>query len=270
MSKTTGLRLGGWCRSFALLAVGTFIFPACGKNDDGVRPPTTDYGPAVPVGNGTARSYVMASAGGKPSEIGVALTETALGGLPAAPAMGTMYDLPLPGAGPVSLMPFDHISFDWNPNGHDPGPIYGLPHFDAHFYLQTLAVQRTITFDDPKGDIFPDANKLPAGYVTPPNTVPARTIPMMGRHWLDPTSPEFTPGTAFTQTLIYGTYDGHVTFVEPMLTSAILVPDVSVERALKQPAVYEVLGKYFPTTYAIHYNATSHEYLITLKDMVLR
>ena len=253
-----------------MLAAGIATLPACSKNDEVAKQPTADYGPTVPVGSGTARSYVIADANGKPTEIGVSLTETALSGLPATPAMGTMYELLLPSANPVSLMPFDHISFGWNPNGHDPGPIYGLPHFDAHFYLQSMAGQHTITLDDPKGDIFPDANKLPAGYITPPNTVPERTIPMMGRHWVDPTSPEFTPGTAFTHTLIYGTYNGHVTFVEPMLTRAILLPDVSVERPLKQPVAYEVPGKYFPITYAIHYNAISHEYLITLKDMVLR
>ena len=101
------------------------------------------------------------------------------------------------------------------------------------------------------------------------DVVPGRTVPMMGRHWSDPTSPEYTPGTAFTHTLIYGTYDGHVTFVEPMFTKAILVPSVSVERDIKQPAAYEVPGKFFPTKYVIRYNAESKEYIILLKDMVL-
>ncbi|GAB3867539.1 DUF5602 domain-containing protein [Hymenobacter segetis] len=269
MTTYPSLTLGGWCRAIALLALGMPLLLACSKDSDSPTQPATTYGTSVTIGTGAARSFVSADANGKPTEIGVAVNEAALASLPTTPATGIMYDMPLPANNATSQMPFDHISFDWNPNGHDPSPIYTLPHFDAHFYMQPMAAQHAITLDDPKGDIFPASNKLPAGYITAPNVAPARTIPMMGRHWVDPTSPEYTPGTAFTHTLIYGTYDGHVTFVEPMFTKAILVPAVSIERDIKQPAVYEVTGKFFPTKYVIRYNAESKEYIILLKDMVL-
>ncbi len=271
MNNPSFPRLGRWCRPFALLALGMPLFlVACKKDDDTPAvQPSVAYGPTVQAGTGSARSFVAADASGKPTEIGVALTETALTGLPAAPATGTMYDLALPGGSATTQMPFDHISFGWNPNGHDPIPIYGVPHFDAHFYLQSLAAQHTITLDDPKGDIFPTPNRLPAGYITPPNVVPDRTVPMMGRHWVDPTSPEYTPGTAFTHTFVYGTYDGHVTFIEPMLTKALLVASVNVAKSIPQPTVYEVTGKYFPSTYTIRYDATTKEYIISLKEMVM-
>ncbi|MDB5270836.1 MAG: hypothetical protein JWP58_3876 [Hymenobacter sp.] len=261
---------GGWCRATALLALGMPLLLACSKDDDSPTQPATTYGTSVTIGTGAARSFVSSDANGKPTEIGVAVSEAALGSLPATPAIGTMYDVPLPANSATSQMPFDHISFDWNPNGHEPLTIYGLPHFDAHFYMQPMAAQHAITLDDPKGDIFPATNKLPAGYITPPNAAPGRTVPMMGRHWIDPTSSEYTPGATFTHTLIYGTYDGHVTFVEPMFTKAILVPAVSIERDIKQPVAYEVPGKFFPTKYVIRYNAESKEYIILLKDMVLR
>ena len=266
-------RWGGWCRLVALLVLGLPLFVACDDDDDDSVPKqaTITYGPTVQVGSGSARSFVAADADGKPTEIGVALTESALTTLPATPVFGTMYELALPSSGSATAqMPFDHLSFDWNPNGHEPVPIYTQPHFDTHFYMIPSSVQHAITLDDPKGDILPPMSKLPAGYITPPNVAPGRTVPMMGRHWSDPTSSEFTSGGTFTHTLIYGSYDGKVSFVEPMFTKALLVPSVSIEQAIKQPASYEVAGKYFPTTYAISYNAASREYLISLKGMVLR
>jgi len=270
MLSFLALPLGSWRRPAALLALGLPLLLSCSKKEDSSpAQPSVAYGPAVQVGGGAARGFVAADAAGKPTEIGLALTETALTGLPTA-AVGPMFDVGLPASAAAGQLPFDHISLGWNPNGHGPLPIYGVPHFDVHFYLQTTAVQHTITLDDPKGDIFPAAAKLPAGYVTAPNAAPARTIPMMGRHWVDPTSPEYAPGGAFTHTFIYGTYDGHVTFLEPMLTKALLVPAVGVEQAIKQPAAYETPGKYYPTKYAIRYDAGTHEYLVTMKELVLR
>ena len=273
MSTFSALSSGGWCRPVALLALALPLLTAtaCSKNDDTpVAQPSVVYGSTVTVGSGSARSFVAADANGRPTEIGLVLTETALTGLPASPVSGTMYELALPSTSSATAqMPFDHISFDWNPNGHEPAPIYSAPHFDAHFYMQSMAAQHAITLDDPKGDILPDAAKLPSGYVTPPNVAPGRTVPMMGRHWVDPSSPEYTPGGAFTHTFIYGSYDGHVTFVEPMLTKALLAPAVSVDQAIKQPTTYEATGKYFPNRYTIRYDATTKEYIISLKDMAL-
>lgn len=260
------LRSGAWRRPAALLLVGLPLLAGC-KDDDDDKQPSTAYGSTVTVGGGSARSFIASDASGNPTEIGVRLTETALTGLPEMPETGTMYELPLPGTG--AKMPFDHISFDWNPRGHEPAGIYRVPHFDAHFYMQPTAAQHAITFDDPKGDIFPDSTKLPDIYITPPNVAPGRTIPMMGRHWVDPTSPEYGPA-GFSSTFIYGTYDGHVTFIEPMFTKALLTTSVNFSQAIKQPTVYEFPGKYFPTKYNIRYDASAHEYVISLSEMVMR
>ncbi|WP_310393506.1 DUF5602 domain-containing protein [Hymenobacter sp.] len=262
--------LAVWSRPAALLALGLPLLLACSKTEDSApAQPSVAYGPTVQVGGGSARGFVAADAAGKPAEIGLALTESALAGLPTA-AVSPMFDVALPPSAAAGQLPFDHISLGWNPLGHDPAPTYSAPHFDVHFYLQSMAAQHTITLDDPKGDIFPAAGLLPTGYVTAPNAAPARTSPMMGRHWVDPTSPEYAPGGTFTHTFVYGTYDGHVTFLEPMLTKAMLVPAVGVEQAIKQPAAHEATGKYYPTKYTIRHDAGTHEYLITMKDMVLR
>ena len=130
MANYSPSQWGGWRRSVALLALALPLFVACNDDDnDTPNQPTIAYGPVVQVGGGSARSFVAADADGRPTEIGVALTETALTNLPTTPAFGTMYELALPGSGSAtSQMPFDHLSFDWNPNGHEPVPIYTLPH----------------------------------------------------------------------------------------------------------------------------------------------
>ena len=254
-------------RAATLLVAGLGLLTACGKNDDNPQP-TTDYGPAVTIGTGKAIGYIKSDASGNPTEIGVRFNEAALNGLPATPTTGTMYDVALPPS--AAKTPFDHISFDWNPIGHEPAGVYSVPHFDAHFYMQTMSAQHAITLDDPKGDIFPATTKLPSGYSTPPNVVPGRTVPMMGRHWVDPTSPEYQPGGSFSSTFIYGTYDGRVTFLEPMFTKAMLTNSVNFTAPIKQPQVYEVSGKYYPTNYTIRYDAAAKEYVVSLTDMVLR
>ncbi|HET9504670.1 MAG TPA: DUF5602 domain-containing protein [Hymenobacter sp.] len=250
-----------------LLVASLGLLAACGK-DDKTPQPSTDYGPAVTMGAGKAMGYISRDASGNPTEIGVRFGEAALNGLPATPTTGTMYDIALPPS--AAKTPFDHISFDWNPIGHEPNGVYSVPHFDAHFYMQTMSAQHAITLDDPKGDIFPATAKLPTGYATPPNVVPGRTIPMMGRHWTDPASPEYQPGGSFSSTFIYGTYDGRVTFLEPMFTKAMLTTSVNFTAPIKQPQAYEVSGKYYPTNYTIRYDATAKEYVISLGDMILR
>ncbi|MDJ0366497.1 DUF5602 domain-containing protein [Hymenobacter sp. H14-R3] len=251
-----------------LLALGSISLSACSHHDADAPQPATIYGASIAIGSGMGRAYINTDAAGNPTEMGLRLTAAALNGLPAQPVMGTMYHLVLPAS--AAKTPFDHLSFDWNPMGHDPAPQYGVPHFDLHFYMQPMSAQMAITSDDPKGDIFPAAAGLPAGYVTPPNGVPGRTVPMMGRHWIDPSSPEYQPGGSFSSTFIYGTYNGHVTFLEPMFTKAMLTPTVNFSAAIKQPQTYEKTGEYFPTTYTIRYDAAAGEYVISLGGLTLR
>lgn len=264
-TQLTQLRPAHRAPTVLLLSLG--LLTGCGT-DSSTPQPSIDYGTAVAMGGGKAVGYIKSDASGNPTEIGVRFGEAALNGLPATPTTGTMYDIALPPS--AAKTPFDHISFDWNPIGHEPAGVYSVPHFDAHFYMQTMSAQHAIGLDDPKGDIFPVAAMLPTGYSTPPNVVPGRTIPMMGRHWTDPTSPEYQPGGSFSSTFIYGTYDGHVTFLEPMFTKAMLTNSVNFTAPIKQPQTYEKSGKYYPTKYTISYDAAAKEYVISLSDMMLR
>ncbi|MEO7905371.1 MAG: hypothetical protein ABIT06_00220 [Saprospiraceae bacterium] len=90
----------------------------------------------------------------------------------------------------------------------------------------------------------------------------------MGVHWYDETSPEINGGE-FTGTLIYGSYLGQITFIEPMISLAYLQPKPSMTFNIKQPAKYQRTG-YWPTTYSVKFNAVSKEYEITIEGFIHR
>ncbi|MEO6528687.1 MAG: DUF5602 domain-containing protein [Gemmatimonadaceae bacterium] len=222
----------------------------------------TFYGPVTTMAAGTGRSYVTLDGAGIPTVLGVALTETALSGLPAATAE---YAFEIPSQ--ASATPFKHAVINWEPTGHAPAGVYTVPHFDVHFYTITQAQRDAILIEDPqvaaKIASRPAADYFPAGYVL--GGVASR----MGQHWRDPTGPEFN-GQPFTKTVIYGSYDGRVTFVEPMLAKSYLeTKPVNVVTALKAPAKFDAQG-YQPTSYTLNWDAPTKEYRVALTELVLR
>lgn len=259
---------------FALIAVPAALLIAAGREATSSRRTATSYGTPVPLGAGTARTFLTMD-GGRPVELGIAVTEAAMTGLPAndhsLPGVMTMPDghamfehsLTFPADNPT---PFRHAVLNWNPAGHEPPGVYDKPHFDFHFYMIDEAERHAIVPDDPgfdeKAERHPKADELPAGYV------PTPAVPMMGTHWLDPAAPELNRGT-FTQTFIAGSWDGRATFLEPMITKAFLEsrPDftarIPVVRSHAEPGWY-------PQAYAIRWNADSREWHITLRDFARR
>lgn len=226
-------------------------------------------GDVVPFGEGTARSWVSLDAAGKPTAVGITLTEAALDGLPADATPGLVwmveYVLGLPPD--VSGLPFDHIGVNWNPQGHIPNGIYNVPHFDFHFYTISPEERRQITA---RGDdlercrAVPAAGEVPEGFIFAPES----EEPGMGGHWVDPQSHEFH-GQDFTSTFIYGTHDGKVIFWEPMVTMAFLETKPEVTVPLKVPGAYASEG-YYPTSYDVRYDAKRKEYTVALGGMMLR
>jgi hypothetical protein len=209
------------------------------------------YGTPVKVGNGMVRTYIVTDAkqGGKPLEIGVAMSEQSLEGLPAPMPMAAdakghdhaamqmnMYLLDLPAQNPTQ---YKFVQFDWNPAGHEPEGVYTFPHFDFHFYTVGKDVRASILPSDPlfatKAASFPAQAYWYPFYVdaaTLAGGIPAAlaTVPQMGLHWLDVRSPELQALAGhpenykqFTKTFIYGTYDGQFIFDEPMITRAYIL-----------------------------------------------
>ena len=263
----------GATATVAIATLGVAI--ACSDSATGVDKSALVYGPTVAFGQGSARAWVQTDAGGAASSIGIALTETALTGLPTTVSgpspTAIMASLPLPveAAGTA----FDHAEIGWNPLGHDPVPIYGQPHFDMHFYTISAATQAAILPNDPqwatKAANLPGAAFVPTGYVSPPAPIAASAVPQMGVHWTDVKSPEFT-GQGFSSTFIYGSWDGQFIFLEPMITKAYLDNHpANVTRDIPQPVQWAKSGSY-PTTYSVNYDASAKEFRIMLGGLTKR
>ena len=84
----------------------------------------------------------------------------------------------------------------------------------------------------------------------------------MGAHWVDKEASEFNGGT-FTRTFIYGSYNGTVTFLEPMITMAYLQTRANDMVPIPAPAKYATPG-YYPLAYKVAYDGAKHAYAIGL------
>lgn len=254
-----------------------------------------EYGPAKPLGQGSLRSFVEFKKSGKPKKIGVEFTKAALTGLPSGHSDGT-WDIPHPDGSiawyccgyehvltlppSAATTPFEHIVVNWNNEGHPPPGIYSVPHFDFHFYLISNEERRAITAPATSAEMCVRAGSLPIpltcgnldraliplspGQAPPDFISPGSVEPGMGNHMLDKFAPELS-GTPFTQTLLYGTWDGAISFFEPMITLAYL-QNLQGKSCydLKVPQGFAEAG-YYPTRYcASHKPKGQGTYQITL------
>lgn len=253
------------------------------------------YGDAVRVGEGYARGYVLydRTTGNVPVEIGVALDESAMSGLPApnphlqsTPASGHehldnhVYLLSLPGE---DAPPFEFIELDWNPGGHEPPGVYDEPHFDFHFYVVPPAARAAIVASDPdfqrKAEMLPpEAERAPFYAMAAPPGAPAPAVPLMGVHWIDVRSPELQKMMGkpeawrpFTTTFIYGSWEGRFHFLEPMITRSYIMSKKDQSSSamrneiipIPTPETVSAAG-YYPSAYRIAWDAESKQYLIAL------
>ena len=264
-------RAVGLAAALGVAAVAVAL--ACSNTDAPNSKATTTYGPSASVGQGTARTFLQTDASGAPIALGVAMTETTLNNLPTtAPGpspSAIMVTLALPAA--AANLGFDHAEVGWNPNGHEPPQLYGTPHFDLHFYMVSSAAESAILPSDPnyatKAANFPASNFVPSSYVAPPGSPAANAVPQMGLHWTSVASPELN-GQPFTNTFIYGSWDGQFIFMEPMVTKAYLQTHPNATLAIPQPAAWAKSGKY-PTTYTVSYDSTAKEFRFTLGGLKL-
>src|SRR4051812_9122435 len=264
------------CAAAAFVACSSDT-PITSANSDTIR-----YGAAQTLGNGTVRTYLVVNRNdpSTPVEVGVALSESAMEGLPAGVASSDpmanmhMYTLALP---VQNATPYKFVQFDWNPVGHEPEGVYTLPHFDFHFYTVPVSVRDGIMPTDPK--YAAKAASYPASEFRAPFYVDAATaagapasaaaVPMMGLHWLDVRSPELQELTGhpenakpFTKTFIYGSWDGQFIFDEPMITREYLMAKHdATDSAVRDEVIpvptaarYSPAG-FYPSAYRISYDA---------------
>jgi Domain of unknown function (DUF5602) len=251
---------------FLTISAG-MVFASC-KKDDNVTKEKVFTSTPQKFQHGKAWTWYEVDDNGNPLRLAVAVDDEAMNSLDTSHAGGgghhheNMLSLQLPTQ--AAATPFMHVGLDWNPHGHEPQPIYGKPHFDFHFYMMSDAERKTIPQyeqDSMKFKNFPAPAYFPATYFNP-----GGGVPQMGAHWIDFTSPELN-GAPFTQTFIYGSYNGKVNFYEPMITEAFIKANPSFERAIPQPAKVQKTG-YYPAKMRIA--KTNGVTNIILEGFVLR
>jgi hypothetical protein len=270
----------------ALLIGAAILVPLAGCSDAASEPSANDpefsrgpqhgtfFGASTPLGEGRVRTYIVIR-DGSPVELGIALTEGALRGLPEVhggdgPHSGHIaYLLPMH---PQNPTPYQFAELDWNPHGHEPMQIYGVPHFDFHFYTISRAERLAIDPADPRfverARSLPSTEYIPQGYLdaatilgAPPEAV---VIPQMGLHWVDPATPELN-GAPFTHSFFFGSWNGQLIFGEPMISKAFLETKPDVTAPIAQPQKYSPAG-FYPGSYRIYWDAQQKEIRVALTD----
>lgn len=273
----------------ALALTGAVFLPGAG------RPATTLHGPEVPVGGGTARLFIERGPDGEPQALGIALTETALAGL--ATRMNTTsrcFDkngdgtvahgeclgdyqatLAMPAGASDLRLPFRWATVNWNPEGHlPPAPaVWSAAHFDFHFFLAEPALINGIRTGPCAEFIHCEdsaraTKPLPARHAPEDYIDVGAAVAAMGNHLVDARDPELAdPARGFSHTFIYGTYDGKLIFLEPMVSHAFLSRRPRDCRPVRPPEAYATAG-YYPTSYCVRHDGTTGTYRITLEDLV--
>jgi hypothetical protein len=163
----------------------------------------------------------------------------------------------------IGTTPFRHIMINWNPNGHEPAGIYDKPHFDFHFYTISSEQRQQILpweQDSMKFKNLPAPAYFPANYM-----YFGGGIPQMGAHVVDVTSPELH-GQPFTETFFYGSFNGAIIFLEPMIELNTFM-QAQVNRAVPRPEKVAQSGLY-PRHYQVVKEPNS--YSIVFDDFEMR
>lgn len=273
--------------AFGIIVFGSLLTAASAAT-------STYSGEPVPLGNGAVNTYLTLADDAKPVAIGIRMTEAALEGLPAEPN-NTNRCFDVNGDGKLEAMveclgeheivmtwppeldqadvPFKWMGFGWAAHGHNPPNVYDVPHFDVHFYMadhdavmgiRTGPCGELVNCDDLERARMPvPASFVPAGYVEV-----GAVVAEMGNHLINTAAPELaSPPEPFTHTLIYGAFDGQITFLEPMVTRSFLLGKPDVCAPVPQPAAWQTRGHY-PTEYCIRYLPNEAAVTISLEGFV--
>ncbi len=220
----------------------------------------TSYGPLTDVGNGTMRTYITMTHKGVPVELGIQISESVLSGLSKQSNETFVIPLDNKAQGVTSI---DHVEVNWVSQGGF-SQVYSEPHFNFHFYTISQNTQMAIPpyTTVPTGfDILPPAGIIPASY----SRYPGGTA-RVGVSWIDQSSPEYN-GQPFTHTYIYGSYNGKLSFYNPMVTFAFFLKDSTIDQAIPQPTLFAKSNVYYHTHYGI--SKRDGNYYISLTNFVM-
>jgi Domain of unknown function (DUF5602) len=248
-------------KTLIFTSVTLFMLTLVACTKDEAPTPKTYKGTEQALGNGKAYSWVTFSENNTPTAIGMTFTKAAFENLSHTALTALVLNLPTEAVGKT---PFDHVFLTFSHTGHEPPGIYDIAHFDIHFYMQSLAEREAIPPYMPttaaKFDNLPADGYMPKPYFRLPEGVPT-----MGTHWANPTSTELNGGK-FTETFIMGSYDGKVTFYEPMITLAFLQSMPNITKSLPIPTKFAKAGHY-PMAYSIKQEGDN--VVVSLNEMMM-
>jgi hypothetical protein len=275
------------------LLAATLALAACASSP--TSPPARSLGWQAPLGDGVVASYAEFDASGAPAAIGIVFSARALDGLPSesdnhhcvgrgddgsmTPTTRCVHTsehvIPLPDvASRRSDVPFKWVLLNWNAHGHIPPGIYDVPHFDVHFMMAPITDVFAIQSggcgpERVRCDQFAIARKpVPADYLNADFRDVEAVAPAMGNHLIDVTGPEFNK-QPFTRSMIYGAYDGRITFYEEMVSRAHLLAKPNACTPIKAPRAFAVAG-YYPTATCVRYDAATGDYTVSMERFVAR
>ncbi|GAB3389829.1 hypothetical protein [Lysobacter fragariae] len=290
------------CQKVGAAGMQTRLLPAPGAREvigrGGYLGPCGIHGDRQALGNGTISTYVQLTPQGTPWGIGFEFPATMLDNLPHAASDGNnCFDLDNDGEidiegahgreecvggherildmpAPAAVAPFKWGLVNWNVHGHEPAHVYDHPHFDFHFYTQSLAGRNQIHMGPCAllvdcNDLATGTQPIPAGYMHQDFLDVGAVEGRMGNHLIDVNGHEWEPDGHFSQTWLFGSYGGQVTFWEPMITLAYLQARPFRCVKIKLPQRYQVAG-WYPTEYCIRYRAERGEYTVSLEGFVAR
>jgi len=186
----------------------------------------------------------------------------------------------------------DHISIDWNPCGHPPVNVFGMPHYDIHIYLVTPEFRTCMTCTQPPGAPVctpaPEAQSTARGLdffnVTtlattstvrsaanqpinmPPGFIygPEHNIPLMGGHaWNHNQEP--ASGLEWVDPIwLMSPYAGTIINYEPMIPLNFVTGDSDKEFIENLSYEGQTIGA-LPSMYSVKYDSKTEFTTLTLK-----
>lgn len=155
---------------------------------------------------------------------------------------------------------FTFATIYWEPHGHPPA-VYTVPHFDVHFYFVPAdQVQSVDCKDTTKPRLLPTAYSLPDVDIPQLGKLVGVCVPAMGMHAVP--SGDLAPGKHWEGSMLVGYYSGKPTFIEPMITSALLLRKHSF--SLKIPEIEPTPNVRYPKRFRGIYLPGSQTYRFVL------
>jgi hypothetical protein len=245
-----------------LVAFATPFATTVRANDENQK---TYYGKPHIFGDGVVETYITVDKNSIPIALGIEIPARSVASLPSR-VEELIFEFPKE----ARNTPFRFMDMSWNPQGHEPAGTYTVPHFDFHFYLQSKEEKDSIDAGPCKGldcaDYARAMRAVPAHHLPRDYKNVGAVAPKMGNHLIDPASGEFNH-QPFTRTFLYGSYDGKITFYEPMLSLSYLQSQPNEYLDLKLPAAYAQTG-YYPTRYSVRYDRERNVYRISLERFI--